>query len=110
MTITCSICLETNTDITTPCGHTFHRECLKKHVIINTFTCPYCRCDIKQYIIDNISLDELDNDVKTSFPIVPLDLEDVLENVLENEVEEEIQDLYRLLCYWDDYVEDQAIP
>lgn len=41
----CSICLSTLTDpITTPCGHTFCKECLIRTMTdVPTRSCPYCR-------------------------------------------------------------------
>ena len=45
----CSICYESMIDdddtITTPCNHTFHKDCLKKWVI-NKNNCPLCRSEL----------------------------------------------------------------
>ena len=44
----CSICLEVinfGTEITTPCNHIFHRECLSQN-FNNSSNCPLCRTDV----------------------------------------------------------------
>ena len=46
--MTCPICLmSTNLDYTTPCGHSFHKICVKEWFLTNdSKTCPVCRAMI----------------------------------------------------------------
>lgn len=88
---TCSICLEVievisydcQSHTTTPCGHYFHKECLKTHITINSFTCPYCRSDI------TIFCDEVFGMERVSSP--------------HSQSDYDMEDSYRLLCYWDEF-------
>lgn len=55
----CSICLETvNYGIHTDCGHVFHNKCLERwirsSVGFNCATCPLCRFEMKESILDEI--------------------------------------------------------
>lgn len=47
--MSCSVCLLDNPDVITPCGHTFHLECMNiwHHTHVKGHTCPVCRNDIR---------------------------------------------------------------
>lgn len=46
-TNTCSICLDTNCNYETICGHSFHTHCITRWVLIsNKYECPMCRNNI----------------------------------------------------------------
>ena len=56
---TCSICLETvNYGIHIDCGHVYHNKCLERwirsSVVFNSTTCPLCRFEMKDSILDEI--------------------------------------------------------
>jgi hypothetical protein len=102
---TCSICLETISSdrlITTPCGHTYHKICLVEQVNNSTydsyrFKCAHCRTDIETFLHENIV---------SNMNIILYEADPSLEppNDIENIISEwEVDELYRLLCYWDDY-------
>ena len=42
----CSICLVEASDMTTPCNHSFHQECLDMWLDRHN-TCPFCRCELE---------------------------------------------------------------
>lgn len=46
-TMECCICMESISQqtncITTPCGHSFHSNCMMTHTVYNGYKCPYCR-------------------------------------------------------------------
>jgi hypothetical protein len=102
---TCSICLETISSdrlITTPCGHTYHKICLVEQVNNSTydsyrFKCAHCRTDIETFLQENIV---------SNMNIILYEADPSLEppNDIENIISEwEVDELYRLLCHWDDY-------
>eukprot|EP01054_Gregarina_sp_Poly1_P008433 Gregarina_sp_Poly_1__8432@NODE_496_length_7929_cov_119_942508_g394_i1_p2_GENE_NODE_496_length_7929_cov_119_942508_g394_i1NODE_496_length_7929_cov_119_942508_g394_i1_p2_ORF_typecomplete_len811_score137_27zfC3HC4_2/PF13923_6/4_7e10zfRING_2/PF13639_6/7_3e10zfC3HC4/PF00097_25/1_1e08zfrbx1/PF12678_7/4_1e08zfC3HC4_3/PF13920_6/6_4e08zfANAPC11/PF12861_7/2_5e07zfANAPC11/PF12861_7/7_9e03Ubox/PF04564_15/2_5e06ProkRING_4/PF14447_6/4_1e06zfRING_5/PF14634_6/2_9e05zfRING_UBOX/PF13445_6/5e05zfC3HC4_4/PF15227_6/ len=39
----CSVCLDHNTEVTTPCGHPFHRDCILDWLAKRHASCPMCR-------------------------------------------------------------------
>jgi hypothetical protein len=42
----CSVCLQTGSDVATPCGHLFHKGCLQRWLAHRTRTCPNCRMEV----------------------------------------------------------------
>jgi hypothetical protein len=112
---TCSICLENISSdrlITTPCGHTYHKICLVEQLINSTYDsyrykCAHCRTDIETFLHENIGsnmniiLYEENPDALTVSLPEPHNLSaDDIQNIV---TEWEIDELYRLLCHWDDY-------
>lgn len=63
-TVECCICMDdimSTNCITTPCGHTFHANCLMKHTYMNNYTCPCCRAELVEKPSEE-SDDESDDD------------------------------------------------
>lgn len=56
----CTICLaDTGNLISTPCNHSFHLDCLKS---VPNMTCPLCRTDVKDFLIEQgISQEEINH-------------------------------------------------
>lgn len=116
---TCSICLETISSdrlITTPCGHTYHNICLVEQVNNSTYDsyrykCAHCRADIDTFLHENIvsnmniilyeeNPDAVPEPVHDAIP----DANNLSADDIQNIVSEwEVDELYRLLCHWDDY-------
>jgi hypothetical protein len=122
---TCSICLETISSdrlITTPCGHTYHKICLVEQVNNSTydsyrFKCAHCRTDIETFLQENIVSnmniilyesdavpDAIPEPVPDAIPDAIPEPHNLSADDIQNIVTEwEVDELYRLLCHWDDY-------
>lgn len=52
----CTICFDTNTqahnDVTLSCNHTFHKDCLERHIESNKEVCPMCRHPIEVELLE----------------------------------------------------------
>jgi hypothetical protein len=106
---TCSICLETISSdrlITTPCGHTYHKFCLAEQVNNSTYDsyrykCAHCRTDIEtflhEHIVSNMNVILYqEHSEETAHSVTAHGTQNIVSDW-------EIDELYRLLCYWDDY-------
>jgi hypothetical protein len=43
----CTVCWDEPSEILTPCGHAFHRECIEKWFKSGSAECPVCRADCR---------------------------------------------------------------
>lgn len=53
----CSVCYEAITGrggIELPCKHLYHTKCLRKWVVSNHATCPYCRATLPEEVIERL--------------------------------------------------------
>lgn len=53
----CSVCYDSitaRTCVSLTCGHRYHSKCLRKWITTNHYTCPYCREQIPDDVIDRL--------------------------------------------------------
>jgi hypothetical protein len=64
-TTECCICMDdimSTNCVTTPCGHIFHANCLMKHTRVNSYTCPCCRAEMVEQLVDEEEDEDEDED------------------------------------------------
>lgn len=84
----CSVCYEHITQrngITLPCKHTFHTKCVKKWIVGNHTTCPYCRAPIGDDVMDRLC--PIAEDTTRTFVL----------DFASNLSEQHLQDIHRLV-------------
>jgi hypothetical protein len=65
----CSICLEPmihNVSITSPCGHKFHSDCIRRSLTVMRGTCPLCRT-----VVTNIPYPSIERQIQPQPPLPP---------------------------------------
>lgn len=72
-TIVCAICLEEDSNLLLPiklinCGHTFCYTCIKGYLLSsNKYKCPLCRSNINKDILEHVTKQELEQDIKNLY-------------------------------------------
>ena len=81
----CSICLGPmihNVSITSPCGHKFHSDCIRRSLTSTGGKCPNCRT-----VVTNIRYPSIEPEPE------PLILDPILRNARQNRIQDEIESL-----------------
>eukprot|EP00973_Karenia_brevis_P096329 12431487-Karenia_brevis.AAC.1 len=84
----CTVCLmeEPAVGLRLPCGHQYHKHCIRKWLCEMSVKCPICRASVEDAVLDESDLDENDFSVDS--------LEESLERWLETQnMEEELAEL-----------------